>query len=120
MSIIASTATLTIESGASVSNAMPIAGDQNISLWMPDAWTTAGLALQVARVEGTPGASDWRTVADPSGMVALAAAANIVILVPATLLLPNSARWLRVLSGTVAVPVTQGATRTIVAERRSF
>lgn len=120
MPIIASTATLTIESGASVSNAMPIAGDQNVSIWMPDAWTAAGLTLQVARTEAAPAAGDWRTVADLDGAVLLPAAANLVLLVPGSTLLPNGARWLRVLSGTVAAPVNQDAARTIVAERRSF
>lgn len=120
MSILASVTTLTIENGASVSDAMPIASNQNVSIWMPDAWTAAGLALQVARTEGTPAAGDWRTVADLDGPVALPAAANLVLLLPGSIILPNGARWLRLLSGTVAAPVNQGAARSIVVERRSF
>ncbi len=120
MAIQADAPNVTIASGTSVSDAIRLDEAHNLSIWLPSSWTAATLALQVARGSDAPSAGDWRTVCDQDGEIALPAAANRVILVPASTMLPNGARWLRLVSGTAASQVTQAGARVISVERRSF
>lgn len=119
MPILASSENVTIAAGQSASGAMAFDG-QNLALWVPLGWTAAALAIQAARVPGTPVANDWHTVTDLDGEVSLPAAALRVVIIPASLMIPNVARWVRFISGTVAAPVNQVAERVIPVERRSF
>lgn len=120
MTIIATTSVLTINASASASNEIQLGDEQNLAFWMPDAWTAAPLAVQLARTTNTPINADWRTLTDGTGEISLPAAASRVIVLSALLLIPNSAYWLRVISGTVGAPVPQAATRLITVERRTM
>lgn len=111
MPIIASTASAVIANAGTNSTEVDIASDQNISIWMPAAWTAATLTVQVQR----EGSADWFTLCDVDGPIVLTVAAAQVILLPASSLIPNGARKLRLVSS-----VAQGAERTLIVERRSF
>jgi small ligand-binding sensory domain FIST len=111
MALVASLATLTIANTGTISTEMDIAQEQNLSVWMPAAWTAATLTIQVQR----EGSTAWHTVCDQDNVVVLPAAVDRVLLLPASSLLPNSARKLRLVSS-----VAQGADRTLVVERRAF
>lgn len=103
---------LTIGAAATVSDAMDVAGDQNLSIYIPTAWTAATLTMQIQR-EGN--ATDWFTVCDLDGPVVLPSDAGRVVLLPGSTLIPNAARRLRVVSS-----VAQASSRAIIVERRSF
>ena len=120
MPISASLSPVIIPANGSQSAAFEVANDQIISVYVPAAWTPAPLAVQAALVVGTPGVSDWFTVTDLDGEVSLPAAAGRVLCLPGALLIPNSAHWLRFVSGTVGSPVVQLAERILQVERRSF
>lgn len=111
---------LVIANGASASGALRLYEFHQLSFWIPQDWTAAALSLQVARQEAEPTlSSQWWTVADVNGEVSLPASAGRVLVMNAGLMLP-AYRWLRVVSGSVAAPVSQGAERTIPVTGRRF
>ena len=107
-----STVTLTIASGASVSNSLDTANTDLIGFLSPAAWTAAGLTLEVS-VDNT----NWlASVFDSYGSainyyssLTVSAAYNVDF----ANLLPF--RYIRFRSGTGAVPVNQAAARTFTA-----
>lgn len=106
----ASEVTATIANAATESDVIPIARCHNVSIWMPAAWTAATLGLLFSR-DGT----NWKTLTDADGAVALPAAADAVLVLPASTLIPNGARFMKLVSS-----AAQGADRTIIVEKREF
>lgn len=107
----ASYGTVTISNGGTVSTEFEVAQNQNVSIWMPSAWSPATLTIQAQR----EGSTDWHTVSDTDGVITIQADAGRVILLPASTMLPNGARRLRLVSS-----AAQGAQRVIGVERRGF
>lgn len=108
------TPTPSIANGASVSGAIALPPNaRNLSIYMPAAWTAAGMAVQFATTDAAPSAGDWRTWTDHTGEIALPAAANRVITTLDTIPMPSGAKWMRLVSGTVASQVVQAAQRDI-------
>jgi hypothetical protein len=101
-------ATVTIPSGQSLSAAIDLAGHILSRIEFPDAWTTAALTFQVSNDGVT-----WRDLYDETGEVSFSSAgANHAIQ------LGGSYGWwtiryLKIRSGTSAVPVAQTADRII-------
>lgn len=120
MPSIATAYTLTFTINTSVTNTAQIGDAHNLTIWMPAAWTTATMAVQLARTTGTPSAGDWRTLTDGTAEVALPAAANRVIVLSRMWMIPNGAYWLRLVSGTVAAQVNQTAERVLTLEARNL
>jgi len=110
-----------IAASAQVSQPIPFEEYHTISLWMPDAWTTANLTLQTSLSGPEPAAeSAWRNVWTDAAELSLPVAANRVVSVQFGLMVPAGARWIRLVSGTSASRVTQVAARTITAAFRRF
>lgn len=112
---------LTIPAGQAYSQAISFADYHTISMWMPDAWTAADLSIQ-ASLSGTVPTllSEWRSVWTETGEILLPAAADRVISVVASILIPAGTKWVRVASGSFASPVNQVAQRQITAAFRRF
>ena len=104
-----STKTATILSGASQSGAIDLEGYQLVGLNMPAAWTAAAITyLASPTLDGTylPVYESGIEVTDP-------AAANQYVAIAANAVALASIRFLKLRSGTLALPVAQGADRTI-------
>lgn len=115
------TVTAVIPTGASASQPISFAEYHTISLWMPAAWTAATLAMQASLSGAEPASdADWRTIFTDTAELALPAGAGRVLSVPAGILVPAGARWVRLISGTVATRVNQAAQRDILAAFRRF
>lgn len=99
---------VTIHNGDSVSGAIELRKDQGITgLSMPAAWTAASIQLEASLDGGT-----WLPMYDADGnaiVITTAASIWVTLLEAAT----AGARYVRLRSGTSAVPVNQGADRTI-------
>lgn len=98
----------TFAAGQSVSDAQNLNQRVLLELWMPAAWTAAGLTLQQSR----DGATGWSDVYDQDGgeVTLQAAAGRCIKLRPNTLL---GAGFVRLRSGTGAAPVVQAVQRVI-------
>ena len=97
--------TVTIANGAALSNAVNLRGEVLVGLRMPAVWTAAGITFQVSMDNVTY----QDLYAAGGGEVALTVvAAHQVALDPDGY---AGARWVKVRSGTGAVPVNQGAER---------
>lgn len=107
------TDTVTILSGAALSDALPLYGRQITGLLMPAAWTTADVTLSVS-LDG----STYVDLYDSSGEVVLTAAASVFIgLNVAPMFAPA---YVKVRSGTSATPVNQAADRDIIVVTGDF
>lgn len=99
---------VTIASGQSLSPGIAMGVDTLVGIWMPAAWTAAGLSFQVSPDDG----ATWLNLSDPAGAeVALTAAASVFIQT-------NQYNWrginmIKVRSGTSGTPVAQGADRLV-------
>jgi hypothetical protein len=96
-----------IANGASLSDAVNLAGFRAVGIQMPSAWTAANLTFQ-ASFDGTT----YVDLYDDAGneQTATAAASRFMFLTPAEW---AGIRYLKIRSGTTSVPVNQGAARTI-------
>ena len=101
-------ATLTIPNGTSVSAAMDLNATALVGFFGPAAWTAAALQIQAS----ADGATNWGTITD-SAAAAVSSWSAVTALYPVSVdmgaMLPF--RYIRLLSGTVALPVNQGADR---------
>lgn len=97
---------VTIANGASLSSAIAIGADMMVGIFMPPAWTAAGLTFQASPDGGTT----WGEVVDTAGVaIGYTVAAGTFTQVP-------QGNWcginmLKIRSGTLALPVNQGADR---------
>jgi hypothetical protein len=102
--------TVTIDNGASLSNELDLGEARAGSIIMPAAWTAASLTALVSRDGVT-----YSSLYDEFDAEWAILTANIVAgrarALPLQLFLPH--RWLKFRSGTVALPVNQGAARTL-------
>lgn len=109
------TYTVTILSGASVSDAVQVMDSSLIGFIMPAAWTSAALNLEVS-MDGT----NWATaIYDGSGLAVgswSTPVAGAAYAVDAVSML--AWRYIRFRSGTSGSPVNQGADRLITAVMR--
>lgn len=101
------TATATIASAASLSGAVDLAASALAGLQMPAAWTAANLTFQVS-FDGTTYADLYDSLGTE---YTVTASTSRFIALPASDFL--GARYLKIRSGTAAVPVAQGASRDI-------
>ena len=99
----------TIASGASLSDAVDLAGFSYFALEMPAEWTAANLTLQAMGPSGT-----YRDVYDDGGNeVTITAAANRVIAISTSQLKIKPLTKVKFRSGTSSIPVNQAAARDI-------
>ncbi|MEI8397091.1 MAG: hypothetical protein WCF85_20395, partial [Rhodospirillaceae bacterium] len=106
----ASTLSVTIANGASLSGQVDLAGQTLVGLIMPAAWTTASLTFTVSP---TSGGTDYALWDGMSGSeVALSSVgASIWLRIDPSMFL--GVRYIKLLSGTHGTPVNQGADRII-------
>lgn len=104
----------TIPNGTALAGGVKTDWSHVLSIGMPAAWTAAVLTFQVSQ-DGTT----WRDLYDEFGSeVALVVAAGREIALPATRLAPYG--WVRLRSGTGAVPANQGAERAFTLITRRY
>ena len=99
--------TATIGSGASVSNAINVAGLLVTNLLVPATWTTANLTLQTSDDDST-----YYNVYDEYGSEQAATVATTSCDINLTHWLLGR-KYLKVRSGTAATPVNQAGTRSV-------
>ncbi len=101
---------VTIANGQSLSGQIDLEGYALVGIYMPSAWTAADLTFQATDVSG----GSFQNVYDDQGnevRVTVSASCCIGIDAVAGALAPF--RFMKIRSGTSAVPVAQGADRTI-------
>jgi hypothetical protein len=105
----------TIANGASLSNAMQLNGLMGEAIIMPGTWTAAGLSFAASETEdGT-----YLPLDDALGVeITLTVAASQRIVLPIGLL--RSHNWIKLQSGTSAVPANQGGARMLTLLARDF
>lgn len=105
---------VTILNGVALSQEVNLGGMQLVGFLAPAAWTAAGLSIQVLTREaaGPPKVPTYGALKDGAGaeVTAAAAVADTMQLFPSAIPLWGLGRC-RVVSGTTAVPVNQGAQR---------
>ncbi|MFQ5850898.1 MAG: hypothetical protein ACE5JU_09955 [Candidatus Binatia bacterium] len=102
--------TATIAAAASLSGEIDLEGFKIIGIVMPAAWTAANLTFQAADVTG----GTFQDVFDDAGTeVTVTVAAARYIGLDATMPELAGIRFLKIRSGTSAVPVNQAAARTL-------
>lgn len=101
--------TVLIANGAALSDAYPGYMAGNVAIQMPAAWTAANITFQV---QGAPGAA-FAELSDAAG-----AAISLAVTTDEALPVPQLAGWyaFKIRSGTVGVPVNQGADRTLIVQ----
>lgn len=102
--------TFVIPSGAALSNVVDLAGRIPVALYMPAAWSTAGVTL----LAGMSSATMLSIHTEDGTEMALAAAASRYISLDHVRLL--GVRFFQVRSGTSGTPVNQAADREIVLQ----
>lgn len=102
--------TVTILSGASLSDAIYLGNRHLSGIIMPAAWTSAALTFQFS-LDGTNYYNAFSLTAElTANTTAAAANQSINIATSATF---HGARYLKIRSGTAATPVVQGADRVL-------
>jgi hypothetical protein len=98
----------TISSGTALSSMIDLKGLRLFAVGMPSSWTTANLTFQVSPDGGTT----WFELYDQNGneITATAAASNGIVLSPSQF---SAFEYLRIRSGTAALPVNQMANATL-------
>jgi hypothetical protein len=115
MAVFTSTLSFTILNGQSLSAALRLNGMMGEALIMPAAWTAAGLSFAASETE----AGIFLPLFDALGVeITCTVLASQRIVLPIGLL--RSHDWLRLRSGTAAVPVNQGADRSLTLLTRHF
>lgn len=107
------TATATILSGASLSDAIDLSGRNLTGILLPATWTTADLTFSVS-LDGTT----YADLHDAAGEYVAVAAASVFIGLNIAALM--GFRYLKVRSGTSGTPVNQAADRSIVLTLGDF
>lgn len=108
--------TATIANGASVSDAWDMGlGGGLIGLISPSAWTAAGIQL-----EGSMDNVTFYPLTDTLGSAVGISSVTVSLMYYFDALAAMPARYIRVRSGTSAVPVNQGAARTLYLIARQF
>lgn len=106
--------TIPTDAGA-LSPAVQLNGLMLEAITMPAAWTAATLAFAVSETE----AGTYRPLADFLGTeIQISAAAGAVVQIPMGAVRGHN--WLKVQSGTAAVPVVQAAARTLTLLVRHY
>lgn len=116
MSILSKTASIAIASGAALSGAVCLGSNVLSAIQMPAAWTAADLTFQVSDDRG----QTWVELLDTAGnpiKVATPAAGARVELDAADF---KDALFLKVRSGTAAIPVNQAADRALTLISRKY
>lgn len=104
------TKTATIAPGVSLSGEIDIEGFKIAAIEMPAAWTAANLTFQAASAAG----GTFKNVHDDAGTeVLVTAAADRIIGLDAILPELAAIRFLKIRSGTAAIPVNQAAAMTL-------
>lgn len=104
-----------ILSGASLSDALQLNGVHGEAILMPAAWTAAGLGFVASDTVG----GVFLPVVDALGVeITFTVAASQMIMMPVGLL--RAMNFIRLRSGTTAVPVNQGANRTLILTTRAY
>lgn len=114
MSVLTNEVTFSIAGAAAVSSHVNLNGLALEGIIMPGSWTAAGITFQVSQTD-----SSYVDLYDAAGTeVALVAAASRAILLPHNLL--RGWNWVRLRSGTAAVPVGQGFLRVLTGICRPY
>lgn len=105
------TKTVTIAAGATgLSGEVDLQGYQMAAIQMPDTWTAANITFQAATASG----GTFQNVYDDfGGEVTVIAAASRCITIDLAALKLAALRYIKLRSGTAAVPVDQTAPRTL-------
>ncbi len=105
-----------IAAGQSLSDVVDLNGHTAVMLYMPSAWTAANLTFQACSNQAT---ASCVNLYDALGaeVTVTAAASRAITLPPADF---TGVRYLRIRSGTSAVPVAQAANRSITIGARAF
>lgn len=116
MSLLTSTATATIASGESLSGPVCLGAKLLCAIQMPAAWDAADLTFQIS----DDGGSSWTELLDAVGTAIIVSgpAAGERLEIDASDF--KSAIWLKVRSGTSALPVGQTADRALQLISRKF
>lgn len=102
--------TVTIASGAALSNGVDLSIHTLVAIAMPVAWTAAGLTFQVKGDDD----DEFQDLYDELGEeVTIPAAAGHFITLAGLIIYFAGAEHVKVRSGTAAAPVNQGAARSI-------
>lgn len=109
-----------IPAGAAVSNGFDVYAPQQLSLWMPAAWTAASLTIELSQLSAPATDADWRQLFTELDELILPAAANRVLTITAGIVLPPGIRRMRLVSGVAGARVNQAAERTIDVFVRRF
>ena len=110
MTHLISIATLTILSGAATSDGVALDGHIPATLQMPDAWTAADISFQ-----GSKDGATWRYIYKEEGTILTIPTAEYHrIVLPSSYLTDH--KYLKVCSGTAALPVNQAADRVFYLE----
>lgn len=105
----------TIANGASLSDARQLNAVMAEAITMPAAWTAGGLSFAASATE----AGTFLPLFDALGVeITLTVLANQRIVLPMGLI--RSHNWLRLRSGTAAVPVNQAGARSLILLTRDF
>jgi hypothetical protein len=105
--IFPTTGSITILNGASLSNAIALDNRTVVAIILPSAWTAASITFQ-ASVDGTNYFNVYTQTTELSATVG----ASYFVVLPRTTGL-ESARYIKIRSGTSATPVNQSADRVI-------
>jgi hypothetical protein len=109
LSPITATLTSTIANASSISPDIPMLTGTPVAIQMPAAWTAANLTF-TASADGVT----FYDLYDSAGTeVSVVAAASRFIVFPKTIEW-DAIRYMRIRSGTTALPVAQGAARTMI------
>lgn len=104
-----------ILNGASLSAALQINGLHGEAIYMPAAWTAAGLSFAGCDTQG----GTYLPLVDALGVeVTLTVAAGTLIVLPISLI--RGMNWLKLRSGTSGAAVNQGADRSILLHARAY
>lgn len=106
-------ATVTILSGAALSDALNLQGRNITGILLPAGWTAAGITMSVS-LDGTT----YADLYDAAGEYALTAAASVFIGLNIAQLMGFN--YVKLRSGTSATPVNQAADRSIVLTLGDF
>lgn len=112
--VLPQTATVTIASGESLSGVIELRGCSLSKIIMPSTWTAANITFQIS-CDGTT----YADLYDENGNeITLSVAASRAYKLPIDLWC--DVRWLKIRSGTGAVPVNQAADRILTLNMRSY
>jgi hypothetical protein len=113
MSLVRRGGIATIANAASLSNALDLTGGRLVAISLPAAWTAANLTLQAS----ADGGVTFQDVYDKAGTevtITVGGANRYIVLDSNTIDALDGIRFIKLRSGTTAVPVAQGAQRDLI------